>query len=104
MPRERREHRRGGTHKGPTHRGPPRTGACLTLETRSITRERPTQGTDPHRRHTDTIPLFYAGWVEDCFGTTLIGAKLDCEDANKHTPLSEAACGGQLEVKKMDQE
>jgi len=42
--------------------------------------------------------------VEDCFGTTLIGAKLDCEDANKHTPLSEAACGGQLEVKKMDQE
>ena len=32
-----------------------------------------------------------AAWVEECFGATLIGAKVDCEDKNKHTPLSEAA-------------
>ena len=25
------------------------------------------------------------------FGAELIGAKVDCEDANQHTPLSEAA-------------
>jgi len=36
-------------------------------------------------------------WVEECF-SPLIGAKLDCTDANEHTPLSEAACGGALEV------
>ncbi len=37
-------------------------------------------------------------WVEECF-SPLIGAKLDCTDANEHTPLSEAACGGALEVR-----
>lgn len=38
-----------------------------------------------------------AAWVEECF-SPLIGAKLDCLDANDHTPLSEAACGGAVEV------
>lgn len=38
------------------------------------------------------------GWVEDCFGASLIGAKLDCPDANGYTPLSEAACGGHVSV------
>jgi len=37
-------------------------------------------------------------WVDECFGAELIGAKIDCMDAHKHTPLSEAACGGQVEI------
>ena len=46
----------------------------------------------------DDVRRVVNGWVEECFGASLIGAKLDCADANGHTPLSEAACGGQLEV------
>ena len=42
-----------------------------------------------------------AAWVEECFGATLIGAKVDCEDKNKHTALSEAACGGHANVCKL---
>ena len=30
--------------------------------------------------------------------TLAVGAKIDCKDAQGHTPLSEAACGGQLEI------
>ena len=46
----------------------------------------------------DDVKKIIDGWVEDCFGAELIGAKVDCMDANEHTPLSEAACGGQPEV------
>ena len=38
-------------------------------------------------------------WVEELHGCTLIGAKVDCDDAHRHTALSEAACGGQPEVR-----
>ena len=45
----------------------------------------------------EDVQQMIAAWVEECF-SPLIGAKLDCLDANEHTPLSEAACGGALEV------
>ena len=37
-------------------------------------------------------------WVEETFGCTLIGAKVDCEDEHKTTALSEAACAGKTDV------
>ena len=37
-------------------------------------------------------------WVDECFGATLIGAKIDAVDEHKHTALSEAACGGATEI------
>jgi hypothetical protein len=37
-------------------------------------------------------------WVQECFGATLIGAKIDSEDEHKTTALSEAACAGMTEV------
>ena len=45
----------------------------------------------------EPVQQMVSAWVEECF-SPLIGAKLDCTDANEHTPLSEAACGGALEV------
>ena len=45
----------------------------------------------------EDVQQMITAWVEECF-SPLIGAKLDCLDANEHTPLSEAACGGALEV------
>ena len=45
----------------------------------------------------ECVQQMITAWVEECF-SPLIGAKLDCLDANEHTPLSEAACGGAVEV------
>ena len=45
----------------------------------------------------EDVQQMIVAWVEECF-SPLIGAKLDCLDANDHTPLSEAACGGAVEV------
>ena len=46
----------------------------------------------------DDVRKAVEGWVEECFGATLIGAKIDCEDGNGNTPLSEAACAGHADV------
>ena len=40
-------------------------------------------------------------WVEETLGCTLIGAKVDCMDEHKQTPLSEAACSGETAVCEM---
>ena len=37
-------------------------------------------------------------WIEETMGCTLIGAKVDCQDENKTTALSEAACAGKTEI------
>ena len=37
-------------------------------------------------------------WIEETMGHTIIGAKIDCEDQNKTTALSEAACAGQKDI------
>ena len=46
----------------------------------------------------EAVQKTLAGWVEECGGAVLIGAKVDCLDAQGHTPLSEASCGGQRDV------
>ena len=48
----------------------------------------------------ETVREVVEGWVDELHGCTLIGAKVDCEDAHGHTALSEAACGGQPEVRR----
>lgn len=49
----------------------------------------------------EVIQKQIAEWIEETFGATLLGYKVDCADENKTTPLSEAACAGQLEVVKL---
>lgn len=49
----------------------------------------------------DDIKNQLAAWIEETFGATLLGAKVDCPDENKTTPLSEAACAGQTEIVKL---
>jgi hypothetical protein len=49
----------------------------------------------------DVIKAQLAEWVEETFGATLLGVKVDCMDENKTTPLSEAACAGQTEIVKL---
>lgn len=49
----------------------------------------------------DKVQKQLGAWIEECFGAPLIGAKLDCEDEHKHTPLSEAACGGHVPICKL---
>lgn len=49
----------------------------------------------------DLVKTMLQEMVEEAFGATLIGAKIDCADEHKTTPLSEAACAGQVEICKL---